>query len=358
MSHLGGWVNAENKVQFARDHMMEMYQLYYRVMDVGGYWYVLGNGLWDYFDKEVITASKDIYENYLFYIDPKLQEEQANWPLWKLKRTVMIPFFSFPSKPKPLRSLLFLSCFLFRFLPSIHDLSSWCLSALHMSILTTPYEASLSPESPFQLSTDFPVVCLNAGICVCISEVECEDGRIAYGYHYPGDVMVVQKGKIRVRCAEAGEGKVKWLQGVLPNAPRLIAILETAISEQHLSQMSTCSAVFDLLQRDISPTLSLSNQAVLAERLLSELTDFPLYGLTEFVEVPVAVCGLCHRSLFCLGRQCSCELVVCKRCRYLSHACNQPYWSWVKVTGFRDVRLVRDVLSSIQKRHMQTIPRN
>jgi hypothetical protein len=170
--------------------------------------------------------------------------------------------------------------------------------------------------------------------------------------------MVVQKGKIRVRCAEGGEGKVKWLQGVLPNAPRLIAILETAISEQQFSQVSICSAVFDLLQSDISSTLSISNQAILAERLLSELADFPPSGLTEFAVVPMAACGLCRRSLFCLGRQCCCELVVCKRCRYLSHSCNQPSWSWVKVTGFRDVRMVRDVLSSIQKRHMQAIPRS
>lgn len=358
MTHLGDWMNAENKVQFAREHMMELYQLYYRVVDVGGYWYVLGNGLWDYFDKEVITGAKDVYENYLSYIDPKLQGEQANWPLWKLKRTVMIPFFPFPSNPKSLRSLLFLPCFLFRFLPSIHDLSSWSLSKLHMSIITSPCDANLSPESPFLLSTDFPVICLNAGVCVCTSEVECEDGRIGYAYHYPGDVMVVQKGKIRVRCAEGGEGKVKWLQGVLPNAPRLIAILETAISEQQFSPVSICSAVFDLLQSDISSTLSVSNQAILAERLLAELADFPPSGLTEFAVVPMAACGLCRRSLFCLGRQCCCELVVCKRCRYLSHSCNQPSWSWVKVTGFRDIRMVREVLSSIQKRHMQAIPRS
>ena len=34
MNNLGDWVSAENKVQFAREHMMELYQLYYRVVDV------------------------------------------------------------------------------------------------------------------------------------------------------------------------------------------------------------------------------------------------------------------------------------------------------------------------------------
>jgi len=337
--------------------MGKLYQLYYRVLHSGGYWHAQGTGLWEYFDKEIISGSKDMYENYLSYIDPELQK-QAEWPLWRLKKTVVLPSFPLPVHPKPLRSLLSLPYFRLCSLPSILDLTAWCSSTLQMSVLSNPYEICLSPLSPFEVYTDFPMIFLNTGSCICSSEVEYEDGRIGFTYIHSGEVLVVQKGKVTLKCIGESEGKVKWLHGIIPNASRILALLETAISDPKLCRISLYSAVFDLLQADMSATLSLSSQAILAEKLLSEFADFPPSGSAAFSTVPASVCDLCRKSLFCLGRQCTCELVVCKRCRYVPHSCAEPSWSWVQVADFRDLRLVREALVSIQKRHLQSLRRN
>lgn len=331
-THLGGLAIAGSKVEYAREHMGKLYQLYYRVLHSGGYWHAQGTGLWEYFDKEIISGSKDMYENYLSYIDPELQK-QAEWPLWRLKKTVVLPSFPLPVHPKPLRSLLSLPYFRLCSLPSILDLTAWCSSTLQMSVLSNPYE-------------------------ICSSEVEYEDGRIGFTYIHSGEVLVVQKGKVTLKCIGESEGKVKWLHGIIPNASRILALLETAISDPKLCRISLYSAVFDLLQADMSATLSLSSQAILAEKLLSEFADFPPSGSAAFSTVPASVCDLCRKSLFCLGRQCTCELVVCKRCRYVPHSCAEPSWSWVQVADFRDLRLVREALVSIQKRHLQSLRRN
>ena len=312
----------DGKMTYVKENAQELYQLYERVRDVGGYWEALGNGLWEYMEEQVVTAAKDIYEDYLISFDSKLHSEDTAFSLPKLKKTFTIPSFPFPSSPKSFRYVYSLPSFIFRFIPSISDLQDWCASSLHIYPVSPPCDFSLSSDHIFTKDVQIPLLCLNTGTSLCVSEVEFEDG------------------------------KLKWMQGLVPSAVRLMSMLETPVYKQLKYVLP--SLIFDMLQQfpDTCSLISLRNQYLLAERLLNDLCDGP--G-NELPSTEVNTCSTCHKVLFCVGQQCSCKTVACRRCHSLPHSCPHPNWSWVRTPGYRDLPTVRSTLTNLQKRFLQSL---
>lgn len=359
-SRLREW-DLPSRVDYVQEHEDELYALFCRVKELGGYWKVLGLGLWRGLEEELGETVRQVYEDYLSCEDSNIHSEKvpnaAYWPPQRLSRLHTVPSLCVPETRKELKRLLPLPCFVLR-AQAPRDLKAWAANCLR---LASVHHTTQTFSEPLELDNrqymGLPLLCQNIGsgpLVVHLGVAEGFSGPDQPRYYLilnPGDVVFLQGRRLLSLCSELSkEGQVTFAHGLTQYLPSLVAALEGAQLTPGLLKKSLCSEIYALLQRD-TPLLSLRSQFDLSMRLLGEVED---WDGSEAESSLVSVCSSCEVPLFCLGRKCSCGRVVCRRCRAKAdqHSCQ---WHWVQ-TSPSDPAQVRCTLQVKRQVYLATLP--
>jgi len=359
-SRLREW-NLPARVDYVQEHEDELYALFCRVKELGGYWKVLGLGQWRGLEEELGETVRQVYEDYLSCEDLSIHSDKvpnpAYWPPQRLSDLHAIPSLCVPETRKELKRLLPLSCFVLR-AQAPKDLKAW---AGHYLRLTPVQHTTQTLAEPLELDNGrymgLPLLCLNTGNGPLVVRLGVAEGVAGpdqpqfYLLLNPGDLLFLQGRRLLSLSSElAKEGQVALVHGLIQYLPSLAAALEGAKLAPGQLKESLCSKIYELLQRD-APLLSLRSQFDLSMRLLEEVEDWDCSGAELSL---TSACSSCQVPLFCLGRKCACGQVVCRRCRLKAdqHKCQ---WHWVQ-TGPSVPSQVRSALQAKRQVYLASLP--